>query len=188
MFEQSIQWLTRLTLTFYRFIKYYLLFLIVILASGLLLPENNTIPVSGAKVADWHPDSFWYEPWGESKVHKGIDIFAKKGTSVLASTGGWVIYRDTLSKGGKVLVVLGPKWRIHYYAHLDDYEVEAGDFVSAGESIGKVGNTGNARNTPAHLHYSITSLLPMPWRITWHTQGWKKMFYLDPDEKLRQDF
>jgi murein DD-endopeptidase MepM/ murein hydrolase activator NlpD len=57
--------------------------------------------------------------------------------------------------------------------------------VSRGQKVGEVGNTGNANGKPTHLHYSIISLIPDPKRYSSQTQGWKRMFYLNPDELLR---
>ena len=88
-------------------------------------------------------------------------------------------------QGGKVVVALGPKWRIHYYAHLHSVEVYPGQPLLTGSVLGSVGDSGNARGKPAHLHYSIVSLLPLPWRADDSTQGWKKMFYLDPNQLLQ---
>jgi len=61
-----------------------------------------------------------------------------------------------------------------------------GDIVSRGESIGLVGDSGNASGKPSHLHYVILSMIPYPWLADTKTQGWKKMFYLDPNTKLRE--
>ncbi len=49
-----------------------------VLMIGYLLPGEIVMPVKGATSHDWYKASFWYEPWGSSGVHKGIDIFAKK--------------------------------------------------------------------------------------------------------------
>ena len=50
----------------------------------------------------------------------------------------------------------------YYYAHLDAFNVESGDSVSTGDVLGYVGNTGNARTTPPHLHFGIyTSFGPV---------------------------
>lgn len=157
------------------------------LLAGYLLPEQMIIPVQDATTADWNEDTFWYEPWGASGVHKGIDIFAPKGQPALAAVGGVVVYSGQLRIGGEVVAVLGPKWRIHYYAHLDDRNVETGSLLGRGDKIGTVGNSGNAAGKPSHLHYSILSPIPYPWRFSARTQGWKKMFYLNPDRKLRAD-
>jgi murein DD-endopeptidase MepM/ murein hydrolase activator NlpD len=155
-----------------------------VLAAGLLLPENPKIPVQGAGAHDWNPKSFWYEPWGASGVHKGIDIFAPVGTPTVASVPGIVIYAGTLGIGGNVIAVLGPKWRIHYYAHLAENRVTAPSFVTRGQLLGTVGTSGNAAGKPSHLHFSVLSLVPLPWRASTATQGWKRMFFLDPAELL----
>ena len=162
-------------------LRHALLALIVILLLGYLIPERVMIPVQGAKRADWNPRSFWYEPWGPSGVHKGIDIFAKRGQPVLAATGGVVIYQGPFGAGGNVVAVLGPHWHVHYYAHLDT-PTQVPRFVSRGEQIGAVGTSGNAQGKPPHLHYAILSAVPQPWRITHETQGWRKMYYLDPGD------
>ncbi|HET8707045.1 MAG TPA: M23 family peptidase, partial [Pseudomonadales bacterium] len=54
-----------------------------------------------------------------------------------------------------------------------------------GKEIGKVGATGNAAGKPPHLHYAVISLLPYPWKIEGAIEGWKKMFYLNPSELIR---
>jgi murein DD-endopeptidase MepM/ murein hydrolase activator NlpD len=58
--------------------------------------------------------------------------------------------------GGNVLWLRpeGTLWTA-YYAHLDRQLVKAGDYVRKGQVIGTVGNTGNARTTPSHLHFGI---------------------------------
>ncbi|MCP3963658.1 MAG: M23 family metallopeptidase [bacterium] len=162
-----------------------ILFAAVVLLLGLLMPSRQVVPVEGATPADWNHESFWHHPWGKSGVHKGIDIFAPRGTPVLASTSGLVIAAGDISLGGNVVSILGPKWRVHYYAHLQERSVTKGMSVRRGEQIGTVGNTGNAAGKPAHLHYAIVTVLPHPWRIRWQPQGWKRMHFLDPDQVLR---
>lgn len=55
-----------------------------------------------------------------------------------------------------MVLVLGPGGQRHYYAHLKEIgDVAPGDKVKAGQEIGTVGTTGNAVNTPPHLHYGI---------------------------------
>lgn len=149
----------------------------------LFLEQEPFIPVEGASLNDWNPDSFWAEPWGISGVHKGIDIFARKGTVALSAVSGLVVYQGELELGGKVVKILGPKWHLHYYAHLDTISVSFGQWVPRGQMIGNVGKTGNAR-TP-HLHYSVLRLIPNPKQYSTQTQGWKRMFYLNPDRYLR---
>ena len=152
--------------------------MLLVIALGLAVPERAIVPVLGATARDWHPESFWYSPWGASGVHKGIDIFAPGGTPALAAVPGIVVWRGELGIGGKVVAILGPRWRLHYYAHLDGF-TQAG-WVRRGDVVGQVGTTGNAAGKAPHLHYSVMSFLPLPWRITAEPQGWKKAFYLDP--------
>jgi len=156
----------------------------ILIVIGFLLPENLIIPVQGATTRDWNHKTFWYEPWGKSGVHKGIDIFAKKGTPLLSATSGVVVYTGKFGIGGNVIIVLGAKWKIHYYAHLKSKNVSVGEFVSTSQKIGTIGNSGNAKGKPAHVHYSIVTLFPYVWRWDNSTQGWKKIFYLNPSEIL----
>lgn len=58
--------------------------------------------------------------------------------------------------GGNVLWVLGPGGQRHYYAHLERFaHLSVGERIQPGTMLGYVGNTGNARTTPPHLHYGI---------------------------------
>jgi murein DD-endopeptidase MepM/ murein hydrolase activator NlpD len=162
-------------------------FLIVaaVLALGWqVAPERPRIPVQGATRTDWNPASFWHSPWGRSGVHKGIDIFSPLGTAVVAPTYGIVVFTGEIALGGKVVFILGPGWRLHYFAHLDTIAVFPGRSVASGTVLGRIGETGNARGRPPHLHYSILALTPRVWRADGSPQGWKKMFYLDPGAYL----
>ncbi len=161
-----------------------LLSTIAVLTVGLCLPNGPHMPVKGADRSSFHEDSFWYYPWGPSGTHKGIDIFADKGTEVQAASSGIVLYAGQKNVGGNIVLVLGPKWRLFYYAHLDTIITNGGSWVGQGERIGTVGNSGNASEKPPHLHYAIFTLVPYPWRIDGDHQGWKKAFYLDPSDHV----
>ena len=79
-----------------------------------------------------------------------------------------------------MVVVLGPKWRIHYFAHLDSIATAAPAFVSSDSLIASLGDSGNARGKPPHLHYSTLRLVPTPGEADGSTQGYKKAFSIDP--------
>jgi len=89
------------------------------------------------------------------RKHEGIDIFAKKGTPALAAANGTAQPGEN-KLGGKV-VFLRPDDADYtlYYAHLDSQLVHNGQHVIIGDTVGLVGNTGNARSTPSHLHFGI---------------------------------
>jgi|SRR6218665_134098 len=158
--------------------------ILIITIIGLMIPETFTMPVTGANRNSYNQESFWYYPWGKSGTHKGVDIFAKVGTPITSSTKGIVLYCGEISRGGNVVVVMGPKWRIHYYAHLDEINTSTFSFVGHNDNLGTVGDSGNAKGKTPHLHYSISTLIPYVWRIDKDHQGWKKMFYLNPIDKL----
>jgi len=112
-------------------------------------------PVTGVdERAIW--SAFGVERDGGRREHRGVDIFAARGTPVLAATDGWVTRVETTGRGGNVIWLqpLFGNMRL-YYAHLDAQWVAPGDFVVAGEPLGAVGNTGNARTTPPHLHFGV---------------------------------
>ncbi len=160
----------------------FLLFLLLV--GGFCLPENTVNPVKDAHPNDWHPRSFWYYPWGVSGVHRGVDIFATYDQPVLAATGGIVISTAERSLGGQTLTILGPKWRLHYYAHLSRRDVHWGQFVRAGTAIGGVGTSGNASGKAPHLHYAIITLIPYVWQRDNSPYGSQKMWYINPLPRL----
>jgi murein DD-endopeptidase MepM/ murein hydrolase activator NlpD len=98
----------------------------------------------------------WAAPRPGGRRHEGIDIFAPRDTPVVSTTRGLVTYVGTNSLGGQVVWILGPGLESHYYAHLNRFaDIHRGDIVNAGDVVGYVGRTGNARGTPFHLHYGI---------------------------------
>ena len=91
-----------------------------------------------------------------ARSHEGVDIFAPRGTAALAATDAWVTRVTTNRLGGNVVWLWDPaRGQALYYAHLDRQDVSAGTRVKAGDVIGRIGNTGNARTTPPHLHFGI---------------------------------
>lgn len=91
-----------------------------------------------------------------ARRHHGVDIFAKRGTPALAAADGRISRVQVTAIGGKVVWLRDAKTNAHlYYAHLDSQTVAAGDVVHPGDTVGFVGNTGNARTTPPHLHFGV---------------------------------
>ena len=93
---------------------------------------------------------------GGRRSHEGIDIFAPKGTPVIAATEGRVSRTGNRGLGGKqVWMRDGKRGNSLYYAHLDSIIATPGQRVKPGDTLGMVGNSGNARTTPPHLHFGI---------------------------------
>jgi len=137
---------------------------------------SKTEQVQNRGICYWDAQSFWYYPWGESIVHKGIDIFAKEGDAVLAATYGVVIDKGYGPVSGNYVKILGPNWRIQYYAHMKKSNVWLLQFVRKGEKIGEVGNTGNAMGKPHHLHFSVTTILPISGKLMTRFKDGKSRF------------
>jgi murein DD-endopeptidase MepM/ murein hydrolase activator NlpD len=107
-------------------------------------------PVNGT------PRSFsndWGAPREGARQHMGNDVFAKKGTPVVAPVAGRVEWRNG-AVGGIAFYLHGVDGVTYYGAHLDGQVAKAGQ-VKAGQQIGTVGNTGNARGGASHLHFEI---------------------------------
>lgn len=103
--------------------------------------------------------SFWDDSRdGGKRRHEGVDIFAPKRTPAIAAVDGYITSVRDGGLGGKT-VMLRPVDKNYslYYAHLDEQLVSEGDFVKQGDTVGLVGNTGNAKTTPSHLHFGIYS-------------------------------
>ena len=90
------------------------------------------------------------------RLHEGVDIFASKGTPVIAPADGFISRVAKSSLGGKVVWMKDNKrGHTYYFAHLDSQMVKSGMRVYQGHVLGLVGNTGNAKKTPPHLHFGI---------------------------------
>lgn len=128
-------------------------------AQALFAPLNGTllrIPVVGIRAYDL--DDSWHAPRdGGNRVHKGIDIFAPRGTEVVAVADGIVSYIGDQKLGGHCLWLTTENGASFYYAHLDRWApgLYEGMEVQAGDLLGFVGNTGNAKYTPSHLHFGV---------------------------------
>jgi murein DD-endopeptidase MepM/ murein hydrolase activator NlpD len=90
-----------------------------------------------------------------ARSHEGVDIFAPRGTRALAAAPGRVSRVAENRLGGKTVWLQTDDALGLYYAHLDRQLVRTGERVRAGETVGRVGNTGNAARTAPHLHFSI---------------------------------
>jgi murein DD-endopeptidase MepM/ murein hydrolase activator NlpD len=94
-----------------------------------------------------------------ARNHEGIDIFGQFRTPVIAAADGVITRVEETRLGGKV-VWLRPEGKdyVLYYAHLDSQIARVGQVMKTGEVVGLMGNTGNARTTPTHLHFGIYAI------------------------------
>jgi murein DD-endopeptidase MepM/ murein hydrolase activator NlpD len=108
-------------------------------------------PVKGARKYDFS------DSWGSARHggrrHRGNDIFAKRGTPVVANVGGTLRYAHG-TVAGNAYYIQGDDGHVYYGSHLDAISVKPGR-VEKGQVIGTVGTSGNAQGTPPHLHFEI---------------------------------
>jgi murein DD-endopeptidase MepM/ murein hydrolase activator NlpD len=111
-------------------------------------------PIAG--VANFVHD--WYFPrWGPGfRFHMGTDVFAAHGTPVRSPFDGTVTSGDN-PLGGLFVKVFQPDGTYYYMAHLSGLVegFQEGMAVQTGDIVGYVGNSGNARTTPPHVHLGI---------------------------------
>ncbi len=112
-------------------------------------------PVAGGDNRDI--GSFFGDPRdGGRRKHHGIDIFARRHTPIIAPCDGYIRYVGERGLGGKVVWMRDTQRDMTlYFAHLHEIIAKDDTWVSTGDTLGTVGNTGNARTTPPHLHFGI---------------------------------
>jgi murein DD-endopeptidase MepM/ murein hydrolase activator NlpD len=93
---------------------------------------------------------------GGRREHHGVDIFAPRHTPVLAPSDAYVRRVGESEIGGNTVWLHDSKRSLYlYFAHLQTQDIEEYSYVKRGQIIGTVGNTGNAKTTPPHLHFGI---------------------------------
>jgi len=102
------------------------------------------------------PTSF-ADTWGAARSggrsHKGVDMFATRGTPIVAPVGGVVRHSSSSRLAGLAFYLEGDDGNTYFGAHMDSFG--ASGRVEAGTVIGSVGNSGNARFSSTHLHFEI---------------------------------
>jgi murein DD-endopeptidase MepM/ murein hydrolase activator NlpD len=109
--------------------------------------------------------------------YPAVDIFAPSGSAFMATTAGVIedVQRDETAgppwtderKGGRWVSILGDDGFRYYGSHLLRVEdgLQIGQRVSAGDRLGQVGSSGNARGKPPHLHFGVSRVNePYSWR------------------------
>ncbi|MGL5042384.1 MAG: murein hydrolase activator EnvC family protein [Culicoidibacterales bacterium] len=145
-----------------------------------------TLPLEGAVVTTQYMSPIYQMEYG--RTHPALDIGKYEGAPLYAVAEGWVIMSGWNTLMGNVVaishVVDGENY-VSFYAHMDSRSVVAGDYISGGQRVGAMGNTGTASFGP-HLHfelyrgrseftydksirekYSVDPLLYFSWRDSW---------------------
>ncbi|MEN8234451.1 MAG: peptidoglycan DD-metalloendopeptidase family protein [Actinomycetota bacterium] len=114
-------------------------------------PGFNCPVLGGASFID-----SWGFPRSGGRTHKGVDMFNKRDTPLIAVVDGRVKFSSN-SLGGLSTHLYADDGTVYYYAHLERHptNISSGQRVSAGTVVGFLGNSGNARYTSPHLHFEI---------------------------------
>jgi peptidoglycan LD-endopeptidase LytH len=159
-------------------------------------PHTYAFPVVPAEAASYGRDHHTYP---------ATDVFAACGTTLVAITDGVVdeagrtdgwdpAVDDPATRSGRFVSIVGDDGVRYYLSHLESVEpgVTAGARVSAGEPIGSIGRSGNARSTPCHAHFGISPPLgPGDWEVRrgviwpWpYLDAWREGRQLSPAEEV----
>jgi hypothetical protein len=109
-------------------------------------------PVRGAVITPYRNGT---DPYASGQ-HRGIDIAAPTGTTVVAATSGEVRFAGTAGSSGLTVSVRTADGRYDTsYLHLSSTAVGEGERVAAGQPLGAVGTTGTRSATEPHLHFGV---------------------------------
>lgn len=87
-------------------------------------------------------------------MHQGVDLAAPQGTPIYAAKAGRVAIASYNGSAGYHVELIHENGFASVYMHMTEYVVAKGDYVSQGQLIGYVGNTGASKG--AHLHFGIS--------------------------------
>jgi murein DD-endopeptidase MepM/ murein hydrolase activator NlpD len=119
-------------------------------ATGVLGSGSWICPVQGPRAFS---NDFGDPRGGGRRRHQGNDILSPRGTPVVAPVSGSARHHEN-GLGGHSFYLTGSDGITYYGAHLDSYTSNVGQ-VAAGTVLGYVGNTGDARGGPTHLHFEM---------------------------------
>jgi len=138
----------------------------------------------------------WGAPRERTGTHEGNDIFAATGTPVLAVADGRLFRVGTRKIPGNRVWLKSEQGDTLFYGHLSAFAEDArnGAEVEAGDVIGFVGSTGDAEQTPPHLHFEIhprggEATNPYPFLRAWETRrdvppaAWLERYGTDPGSR-----
>ena len=118
--------------------------------------ENERTPAGWPVSSGWISSGFGErnDPFtGKRAQHEGLDFAGKKGSEVLGVASGVVTWSGSRQGYGKLLEIDHGNGYITRYAHNDELLVNAGDGISAGQAIAKMGATGRASSP--HVHFEV---------------------------------
>ena len=121
------------------------------------LPYNHDTPVKLVSTYGLREDPITHEP---GVFHGGVDLVGDGDKTIYAVVGGTVLLSrmvtdksNPTSEWGNYISIAGDDGLVHYYCHMSERWVVAGERIEQGQAIGVEGSTG--RSTGSHLHYEV---------------------------------
>ena len=163
-------------------------------------PSLDALPTGRGYVFPVHSDYSYTDDWGAPRqhtgTHEGTDVFAPTGTPVLAVTDGTLYRVGTRQIPGNRMWLRSGNGDTFFFGHLAAFAHDArnGAKVRAGDVIGFVGSTGDAEQTPPHLHFEIhpqdgEAVNPYPFLRAWEARrdvpsaAWLARYGNDPGSR-----
>ena len=127
--------------------------------------ETNFLQPCVGTISSYFGSHRSYSGGPYTSYHSGVDFRAPTGTEVMAAASGTVVLAEYLPIHGNIVIVDHGWGVLTGYAHLSVMHVVGGQWVSRGEALGRVGNTG--QSTGSHLHWEVwvsgTSVNGLQW-------------------------
>jgi murein DD-endopeptidase MepM/ murein hydrolase activator NlpD len=136
-----------------------------------VLSVVGPFPVAG--LAWWQNDWHAFRCCPFPHLHQGLDMFAPRGTPVVAADDGYISRKLDGPISGMAVEITNAGGTQYFYAHLSGFGpgIDIGTLVHVGQVVGFIGNTGNASRTITHLHFEIqpngVPVPPMPIVDAW---------------------
>jgi murein DD-endopeptidase MepM/ murein hydrolase activator NlpD len=127
-------------------------------------------PTTGDLTTGYGVRRYYNGVFAEDYFHRGLDYGADTGEPVIAPAAGRIALIGRANQRfrvhGNTVGIDHGQGLLSIMIHLSRIEVQAGDFVQAGQVVGRVGSTGAV--TGPHLHWGLfvhgLSIDPVPWR------------------------
>lgn len=117
---------------------------------------NWYFPVAGPTEysnGSWMPNTLSHR----GRKHAAIDIYAERGSTIIAPVAGVVTRANFSDISGYAVTLKGDDGITYFFAHMDAQAIVAkGQRIGIGQAFGAVGNSGSAKTTKPHVHFSMS--------------------------------
>ena len=129
-------------------------------------------PSSGYVSTEFGVQRYYNGVYADDYYHRGVDYAAATGSPIVAPAAGYIrlvgrVRRDGFEIHGNTVGIDHGQGVLSFMIHMNRVDVQEGEFVAAGQTVGGVGSTG--ASTGPHLHWGLyvngIAVDPVPWRF-----------------------